>query len=270
MIRNATEKLHYVGVYNGTIYDQLTFVRDINYCFIHNQGIYQCVYGQGPLGLGKSSYAIQELEQLLGEYDIDGHLVKPCTDWNILKNYIIYHPLSFSKIVQYLEKEHLRIKALVWDDAGKYLYSKRWQTKQAQEIATWFQTARSHVASIIMTTPSPNLILGDIRKLCMVTTEVKFRTKAFGGFDSLYSADRRLAYSYDHWYLPDLTKIRTHSRAKDKFSVMLDDSIYYPYKIVRDGYNKLDMKEIIQQVVDNSSKDIQDFNDGIDPTQIGR
>jgi hypothetical protein len=194
LVLNVPEKLHPVSDRNA-IYNQLSFVRDINYCFIKNQGIYFCIYGQGPLGLGKSSLAIQAMMQILGEYDYDGNLIKPCVDWDILHNYLIYHPLTFSKIIQHLEKTHKRIKALVWDDAGKYLYSKRWQSKQAQEIATWFQTARSHVASIIMTTPSPKLILGDIRKLCMVTTEVKFRNKSFGGFDSLYSADRRIGFS---------------------------------------------------------------------------
>lgn len=264
MVLNVVERLHPVSP-NNNIYNQLSFVRDINYCFLNNQGIYFCIYGQGPLGMGKSSLSIQALMQLLGDYDYDGNLIKLCTDWDTIRTHIIYHPLTFIKIIQYLKDKRKRIKALVWDDSGIYLNSKDWQKAESKEMAKWFQTARTYVSSIILTTPSPSLILKDIRRLSMITTEVKFQNRTFGGYDSLYSHDRRVAYSYDHWYMPDLTKARTHLRAKDRFSVKLPDSIYYPYKLVRDSYNDLQISEVAASI---NRKDAMDFADGCVLTKL--
>lgn len=267
LVINAKENLFPVSEEN-TIYNQLSFVRDINYCFLKYQGIYFCIYGQGPLGLGKSSLGIQGMMQLLGDYDYDGNLIKPCLDWEKLRAHLVYHPLTFIKIIQYLKQTKTRIKAIVWDDSGIYLNSKDWQKQESRELAKWFQTARTYVGSIILTTPSPSLLLRDIRRLCMVTTEVKFQNHSYGGFDSLYSHDLRVAYSYDHWYLPDLTKARTHKRAKDRFSVTLPDSIYYPYKILRDSYNDLQIEEVVKSVTGKVSEDESKFDDGVDVSKL--
>jgi hypothetical protein len=266
-VLNIPEKLVPVSDKN-TLYNQLSFVRDINYCFLKNQGIYFCIYGQGPLGLGKSSLGIQALMQLLGTYDYDGNLVEPCMDWETLRAHIVYHPLTFIKIIQHLKETKTRIKSLVWDDSGIYLNSKDWQKEEAKEMAKWFQTARTYVGSIVLTTPSPALLLRDIRRLSMITIEVKFQMRSFGGFDSLYSHDRRLAFSYDHWYLPDLTKIRTHARAKDRFKVTLPDDIYYPYKRLRDSYNDLQIESVVKSVTGKVSTEDKAFDDGVDVNKI--
>lgn len=267
LVLNVLEKLYPVSEEN-TIYNQLSFVRDINYCFLKYQGIYFCIYSQGPLGIGKSSLGIQALMQLLGDYDFDGNLIKPCLDWDILRAHLIYHPLTFIKIITYLKQSRRRIKALVWDDSGIYLNSKDWQKTESKELAKWFQTARTYVGSIILTTPSPSLLLRDIRRMSMVTTEVKFQTPASGGIDSMYSSDRRIAYSYDHWYLPDLTKARTKKRAKDRFRITLPDNIYYPYKILRDSYNDLQIDEVVKSVTGLTSESENKFNDGVDVTKL--
>jgi hypothetical protein len=266
-VLNLQEKLVPVSE-NNNVYNQLSFVRDINYCFIKNQAIYFCIYSQGPLGIGKSSLSIQAMQQLLGKYDYDGNLVEPCMDWSEIRPYVVYHPLTFIKIIQHLKEKKKRIKAIVWDDAGKYLYAKNWQKTESKEICQWFQTARTYIGSIILTTPSPNFILHDIRRLSMVTTEVKFQNRAYGGFDSLYSHDRRVAFSYDHWFMPDLQKARTHSRATDKFNVKLDDNIYYPYKQLRDSYSDLQIEEVIKSVEGVVSGEDTKFDDGVDVNKI--
>jgi len=268
VIKNVVENLVPVSEQN-TIYNQLSFVRDINYCFLKNQAMYFCIYSQGPLGVGKSSLAIQALQQLLGKYDYDGNLVEPCMDWKKIQAHIIYHPLTFIKIIKFLQKNKLRIKCLIWDDSGIYLNAKDWQKNESKEIAKWFQIARSYVGSIILTTPSPSLLLRDIRRLSMVTIEVKFSNKTNGGFDSLYSRDKRIAYSYDHWYLPDLTKARVHLRARDRYSVKLPDNIYYPYKQLRDSYNDLQIDQVVTTVTGQTSDDDRAFNDGVDVGMLG-
>jgi hypothetical protein len=238
-ILNEPEILHPVSEYND-IRSQNGTTRDINFAFLHNQARYFCVYSLAPLGIGKTSYSLKTLMQLYGEYDYDGHLIKLCEDWEKLKAHIVFHPQSFKQIIQHLQRTKTRIKALVWDDAGIFLASKDWQKAWAKEIVKYFQLARTYCASIILTTPSPSLILKDIRRLNMVTINVEYAASQF--------SDQRRAKSYDHWYLPDLTKPRLSFRGTDRFSVRLPDSIFNPYQEMRATYADFELTKVFDVI----------------------
>jgi hypothetical protein len=178
--------------------------------------------------------------QLYGSYDYEGNLISYCDDWEKLKAHIIFHPQTFKQIIKHLQKNRTRIKALVWDDSGIFLAAKDWQKEFAKEVVKYFQLARTYCASIILTTPSPSLILRDIRRLNMVTVNIEF-----GGSQL---SDVRRARSYDHWFLPDLTKPRLSFRGWDKFSVRLPDHIFNPYQEMRAGYADFELDKIFEVI----------------------
>lgn len=252
-ILNEAEVLRPVSLYNN-IYEQNSMVRDINFAWLNNQTRYFCIYSTGPLGIGKTSFGVDSLRQLYGEYDYDGQLIKPCDDWGLIGSHIIFHPQSFKRAIRQLQKTRTRIKALVWDDSGIFLSAKDWQKAFAKEIVKYFQLARTYCASIILTTPSPSLILKDIRRLNMVTVKIMFK-RAENSF-----SHTRVAKSYDHWYLPDLVKPRTKFRGKDEFDVMLPDSIYAPYQIMRAGYADYELERLWEIIGDDGNSMLGDTN----------
>lgn len=252
-VLNEIEKLVPPSRSNGE-YSQNSTVMDINYAFLQNQARYFCVYSEGPLGIGKTSYALQCLMQLYGTYDYDGRLVELCKDWEKIACHIVFHPQTFKQIIQHLQKTKTRIKGLVWDDSGIFLAAKDWQKAWAKEIVKYFQLARTYCSSIILTTPSPSLILKDIRRLNMVTLNVKFvRSK------NSFNHSRR-ALGYDHWYLPDLTKPRMKFRGSDEFNVMLPDCIYRPYQDMRAGYADYELEKVFELIGDDGKDMIEDLN----------
>jgi hypothetical protein len=250
-IVNEIEWLRPTGRFNDNgqpldydIMPQNSTVRDINFAFLRNQARYFCVYSMAPLGVGKTSYGLNCLRQLYGNYDHEGFLTKLCDDWELLKAHIVFHPQSFKQIVQHLQKTRTRIKCLLWDDAGIFLASKDWQKAWAKEIVKYFQLARTYCASIILTTPSPSLILKDVRRLNMVTVNIEFTKAQMESRPSQFNARR--AKSYDHWYLPDLTKPRIRYRGTDRFNVHLPDCIYKPYQEMRAGYADYELDKVFE------------------------
>jgi hypothetical protein len=256
-IINEIEAIRPTG-YDYDIWQQFATVRDINYAFLRNQARYFCVYSLAPLGVGKTSYAIQCLQQLYGEYDQDGFLVKANDDWELIKAHIIFHPQTFKQIVQHLQKTKTRIKALVWDDSGIFLSAKDWQKKWAREIVKYFQLARTYCASIILTTPSPSLILRDIRRMNMVTINIEFAKSQYDHLASQHAARR--ARSYDHWYLPDLKKTRVRYRGTDTYNVMLPNKVYDPYQLMRATYADFELEQVFEIIGEEGKDLVGDIN----------
>ena len=67
----------------------------------------------------------------------------------------MFKPEEFlDKVLEVDEKE----KALIWDDAGYWLFSLDWYEPFVKAVSRWMQVAGTQFACIILTTPKRSLI----------------------------------------------------------------------------------------------------------------
>ena len=183
----------------------LAIVQEIKKAHWDNQCQNFMLYG--PLGYGKTSYAIQILMEIYKTKDVE-----------ILKKYFAFTPLEFLNMIRAFDKQ---VPAVVWDDAGVWLYYMDYAHPVVKQLGKMLQMIRTRTASIIFTTPMPTLILGKLRNFPQTLT-VKIR-KLSG---NKYQRHLRRATAYQTWLFPDLQKSRVKKRFIDDFSVMLPEEIY--------------------------------------------
>lgn len=179
----------------------------------------------GPLGYGKTSYAMQILMEIYKTKDVE-----------VLKRYFAFTPLEFLRMVRHFDKQ---VPAVVWDDAGVWLYYMDYAHPVVKQLGKMLQMIRTRTASVIFTTPMPTLILGKLRNFPQTLT-VKI-TKISG---NQYQKDLRRAVAYQSWLLPDLQKLRVKKKFIDDFSVMLPHEIYDWLTKNRETYVKLLENEV--------------------------
>lgn len=172
----------------------------------------------GPLGVGKTSFALQVLMEIYGTDDPE-----------ILKKYFFFNPVEFLRAMRSF---HEQVPAVVWDDAGVWLYYLDFHNPVVKSIAKMMQIIRTKTSSVIFTTPSPTLVLGKLRAFPQTTT-VKIRKK---WEQPRTLKDLRTAVAYRSWLLPDLQKLRVKKLYEDDFGVYLPHKIYEWYEPLRDGY----------------------------------
>jgi len=194
----------------------------------------------GPYGYGKTAFSIKVLAQVYGKYDEDGNLVEPCYDWHVIRNHLFFHPKEFidalldsEKIKSQHEYDNEKIKCIVWDDAGFWLYSLMWYDRFVKAVGQYMNVARTHFSSIIFTTPSPNNVIKKIRGLPQLIT-VKIMKASNDRFPS--QRFRRIARGYRWWRLPDMKKQGVKPLFEDRFSCKLPDDIYEEYMKMRSEY----------------------------------
>jgi len=187
----------------------------------------------GPYGYGKTSLSIKVLAEVYGKYDENGVLVEPCYDWNVLSKHFVMHPKDFINHLSHLVYNGGREKCLVCDDAGLWLYSLDWYNPFVKGVSKYLNVARTHFASIIFTTPAPQMILKKIRALPDV---IAVRIQKCD--NDLYESRRikRLAVGYHWWISPDGKKSGVRTVFQDSFNILLPDDIYKCYCEMRQKY----------------------------------
>jgi len=188
----------------------------------------------GPLGVGKTSYSLQVLMEIY-EKDIerDGLI-------QTLSQYFFHTP---SEMLRTLRKFPTRIPAIAGDDLGVHLYALDFQKPLVKSMTKMFQMIRTRTSSVIMTTPTPTLILGKLR--CFPQT-VTIKIKKNSGWEQHGRPlrDLRTARAYRSWLLPDLQKLRIKKLYEDVFGVYLDRELYEWCCKKREIYVKLLEEEI--------------------------
>jgi len=183
----------------------LAIVHFIKQAHWQNQCQNFIIYGQ--LGIGKTSYAMQILMELYKTKDIE-----------VLKRYFAHTPLEFLEMIRGFDKQ---VPAVVWDDAGVWLYYMDYAHPLVKQFGKTLQMIRTKTASVILTTPNPTLILGKLRNFPQTLT---VKISRFSG--SQYQQQRRKATAYWSWLLPDLQKLRVKTAFIDEFGVMLPEDVY--------------------------------------------
>jgi len=186
----------------------------------------------GALGIGKTSYTLQVLMELYKkEIEKDGLI-------QTIDKYFFHTPVE---LLQKMRKLETRVQAVGADDFGVYLYSLDYAKPLVKSIVKYFQMGRTKTSALIMTTPTPTLILGKLR--CFPQT---ITIKVATALDPKYRAldDLRYARAYRSWLLPDLMKLRVKRLYEDDFSCFLPTELYNWCNEKRKTYVKILEEEI--------------------------
>lgn len=193
----------------------------------------------GPLGVGKSSYALQILMEIYKTKDPE-----------ILKQYFFFSPVEFLRALRRFKEQ---IPALVWDDAGVWLYYLDFHSPVVKSIAKMMQLIRTKTSSVIFTTPTPTLILGKLRSFPQTVT-IKVVKNAGGEQWGRPLRDLRTAKAYRAWLLPDLQKLRIKKLYEDTFGVYLPTPLYNWHIQERAGY----IRQIEEEIEKNLPKSMKE------------
>ena len=207
----------------------------------------------GALGYGKSAFAFKVLVQLIQIlYDMTEE-----ESWELVKQFIVFHPEQFFQKIDEIEEnlKFPRIPSLVWDDAGLWLYALDWNDPFVKAFGKYVNVCRTHLASLILTTPSPDMVFKKIRKFPQAFN-VKI-IKRSGGRGHLW---HRLAIPYLQYY--NIVKGYRVMRCRYKrgiveepFNCRMPDKFYAWYKPLRDSYEDIALAMIKKKWEELKAKD---------------
>jgi hypothetical protein len=202
----------------------LVMTRMINTLYKQNEFKPFIVYG--PLGIGKSAYAMKAVAEVYGGKDQ--------LNWEAVKERLVFHPRGFVERCTRMVENGERDRVLIWDDAGLWLNALEWNNPFVRAVTKYLSVARTNWASIIFTSPLPTHVVQKLRGLpdCVTVKIIKKQ-------DDTTSPERyRLAKGYRFWVAPDMKKSGVRQIFEDNFTAILPNSVYYWYKPLRDQYAK--------------------------------
>lgn len=177
--------------------------------------------------LGKSSYAMQVMYELYGNWD------------DVFKNMFFRLDDITDYLYTQLEQDK-PLPAVLWDDAGvhasKLLYFK--DKDQADLIKRLFDVIGIATKSIILTTPVPDELLKSLRSYEFLKIKI---------LEGKNKTDRK-ARAYKNILWPSGTR-RNPKYFEDEFDVRLPDDVYKRYAPIRKSYyiqSLRDLREFIK------------------------
>jgi len=183
------------------------------------------------LGKGKSAYAIFTMVEVL----MNWYKVRERDAWEMVKGFICFHPEQFFAKLRQIRDEGLeRVPGLIWDDAGLWLYALDWNDPFVKALGKYMNVARSRLASLILTTPTPVWIIKKLRGFPDAFNVSIIKTTGAPGTEWV-----REAKGYQEVILPDMRKSRIYHRYSDDFNCYMPDEFFVWYKPLRDAYEVL-------------------------------
>jgi hypothetical protein len=214
---------------------------------------------EGQQRTGKSSFVCQVGAEAFGSwsYEEDSAVCKE-HDYEAVKPWMVFLPEEFLGIVLKVGIGK-KYKLIIWDDAGFWLFVLDWYEPFVKTVAKYIQLAGRQFASVLLTTPSQNMISSKVLEalpelyVCKIVKEGKDRPD-----------DRpRVAKVYQRWSYPDGHKGGVRWRWKDHFNAMLPDEFWEWYKPRSDDYMKAGMnllnREVTKITEQLSKKEEADF-----------
>lgn len=172
----------------------------------------------GPLGYGKSAYAMKCLAQLNNTWEPE-----------TLRKFIVWKPEMLIDVIDYVEGCGHDELMLVCDDAGVWLNAIRWNHPLLAALTEYFDVIRMHFHGLMFTSPLPMHVIKRIRGL---PTCVNIR------IDKVSSNPSKLrkATGYSQYLLPDMRKTRVNKEFVDYFSAVMPEKFYKWYFQTRKSY----------------------------------
>ena len=194
----------------------------------YQSGGFNSIIIYGKQGAGKSIYAIKVVYDMLRRL---GLVPKEGTSREVYKRYLVFSARQFMGKLRSARGE--RLPALIWDDAGVHGSSYLFFTDifLAKALGDLFRVARTRVANILFTTPSPRDLLKPFRSYDTIIVYVH-------EIDDVWSR----AHIYQLRLLPS-GDVRIFKKAMEDFRRRL--RTYNDYLTLRDRYveEALDMLE---------------------------
>lgn len=192
----------------------------------------------GPLGIGKSVFAMKVAAEVYGGLD------------NI-KDYLVFHPKDFVKKCLTMSEQRKRDKLLIWDDAGLWLFYLQYADPFVQAVIKYMNVARTNWAAMILTTPSPSWVTYKLRRFPQNMTLKIIKE----GSNKGHPKRPRIAKAYRSWVAPDFKHSGVRLLYMDKFDAMLPNDFYWDwYKPLRDSY-ALKASEGMKKQLENVQKE---------------
>jgi len=223
----------------------------------------------GPLGYGKSSYACQVLAELYGDQDASP-LDPAHWNWEAAKRHIFFHPRGFLEYVSRLDR---REKAIVWDDAGVWLYALDWNDPFIKAVGRYLQTARTDFGGMVFTAPNPLSVIRKLREIpAAITVKIikeqsDYEREAPGG--RIEVVKPRIARMFRTWMTPDTKRWGVVEFARDQFNAILPDHFYEWYKPYRDSYKRMAVKLMMRHIT-SLLKETEDIEELEEEARAGR
>lgn len=179
----------------------------------------------GPLGIGKSSYAIKVVAEVYGSPG------QP--NYDAVKEHLVFHPKDFVLKCQEMMDKGEKDKVLIWDDAGLWLFALDYYHPFVKAVIKYLNVARTNWGALIFTTPLPNWVIKKIRGFPQAT--VLKIIKAMSDDDR--ASRHRIANAYRFWISPDMKRSGVKQIYADKYTAILPNAFYWEwYKPLRDSY----------------------------------
>ena len=188
---------------------------------IRQDGMLGCVV-YGPQRLGKSSYAMQVMHQIYGNWP------------DVLRNTLFRLEDVIAIIEQAMETD-TKVKAVLWDDAGIHAGRLKYFSNRnlVEYLENLLDTCGLYVHALLMTSPSVLSLLKCLRTYEFYRTKVYRRDNGYG----------RFAVSYSSTLLPSGTRL-IHRKFRDNYNCKLPDDIWKEYLVKRQGY----LREAVSQL----------------------
>ena len=206
-----------------------------------------------PLGYGKSAYDIKAGVQILQHV----YHLSEAEAWEKIKQFIVFHPTQFfQKIVEIDSTRLKRIPFLIWEDMGLWLYAMDWNNPFMEAFIKYLNVARTHLGSIIGSTPSPEWVLRKLRRFPSAYTiriqKVDGHSNRTGG----KSAWQRDAVGFKFWLHADLKHSGVRKLWVDRFNCKMPQDFFEWYKPLRDAYEDLALSLLREKwaILSKSSK----------------
>lgn len=200
-----------------------------------------------PLGYGKSAYTFKGCVEVLQKVY---HLTEP-EAWEKLKQFICFHPSQFFTKIEEIDSSGLkRVPFIIWEDMGLWLYALEHNDPFISAFIKYLNVARTHLASLVGSTPSPEWVLRKLRRFPSAFTIRVSKTSS----DTDYTHDQtwtRTATGYAFWLHADLKHSGVRKLWVDTFNCRMPEDFFTWYKPLRDTYEDLALalvKEKWQQV----------------------
>lgn len=214
--------------------DYLRTAALINKCYYFDKFMGMTV--EGVQRVGKTSYTCKCLAQAFGEWDYNTtdpkgkKLMCVKSDYEAVKDWIVFLPREFLNLVLNYEDEKQR--AVIWDDAGFWLFSLDWYEPFVKSVSRYSQLCGTQFGSLILTTPNKNLIS---QKVLDAFPQMKVCTIFEHGRETYYNRPR-IAKVYGKWTWADGKRGGVRKEFEDYFNAFLPDDFYSWYFPKRKGY----------------------------------
>jgi len=204
---------------------------------IRQDGMVGCVI-YGPQRQGKSSYGLQVLYQVYG-------------NWPDVLSHTLFRLEDVIALIEQAIETDTKVKALLWDDAGIHAGRLKYFSNRnlVEYLENLLDTCGLYVHALLMTSPSVLSLLKCLRTYEFYRTKIYRRDSSYG----------RFAVSYSSTLLPSGTRL-IHRKFRDNYCVKLPDDVWAEYLTKRRGY----LKEAVSQLKNLAHSDGYELPDEVE------